>query len=110
MSSSIDVNAHGGNCCGICHIYDLTGESSNDCGEDPFCPETFKKVVENNYRERDIDGSSRLLEVVVTDLQMENNPDIQESLDELGFRYVSKFRNINSGNICRIYHKYKSID
>lgn len=86
----MELNAHGGGCCGITHI--------NSFGTANI--ETLRLYL----RQHDLVGfGSRMLEAVLTDAQAQH---WEAPLLNNGFVKVARFRNSNSGNFCNIYYRY----
>lgn len=82
---------HGGECCGMSHIYDM-GETK----------ETLR-VVDRTLRDL---PTNHLVEIVLTDRQIKRNKSIPKGLKKRGFKLVSRFYNDNSGNYCNVLHRY----
>lgn len=98
---------HGGNCCGMKHIWGLGVE-------DLVTKRTFiKEKLERNLNGVGNNGifysntACFLTEIVLTDEQMGSMPKLLQSMKELGFRRVSRFLNPNSGNVCNVFHSHK---
>lgn len=82
---------HGGECCGINHIYGFYRQSKN---------QTLRLLKDNIYQ-RKKERSSGLIEVVLTDAQAIK---YDESLIRHKFFRINRFLNSNSGNYCNVYH------
>lgn len=94
------IETHGGHCCGIRHIHAFETYYSDDAAR-------LRRLV-NNYKNESGDACF-LLEVVTADFQEKEWPQLVEDLKELRFRVVSKFRNANTGNIIRVWHRYTNL-
>lgn len=103
---------HGGDCCGINHLYEW-GTSGGDVATPVDNQENYKKFSEEvdkysegEFEERDgpKEGRCVVIEVVLTDLQIENSPHFAKWLKRKGFKIVNRFRNYNSGNFCTVFH------
>jgi len=112
------INEHGGDCCGINHIYGFPL---------PFTKKTvlaLEKQIEmfkddyKNYDDNEDHEGCVLLEAVLNERQYRNKGDGESSpnfqgktwhqvLLEHGFKLVTVFRNINSENLCYVYHLYE---
>lgn len=91
----ITVNYHGGGCCGVRHIYNFTGTRTE------AVEEGIKTAVSRL-------SSAGLYEIVLTGAQLRRRPAIAKIIQELGFRFVTRFKNPNSGNICYVFHWVKN--
>lgn len=100
---------HGGSCCGIKHLHNFC----NIChlSKDGIKKEITRKIEEINctgeydeYHEPD-HNACFLYEAVLTSGQLKAYPNIKEALDEMDFKEVNKFKNVNSNNTCHIFHR-----
>jgi hypothetical protein len=89
------VRPHGGGCCGMRHSVGY----SFPLGEN--LPQSIYKKIRDDKESR---GVGRLIEVVVTDNQLNGIPELGPILIKEGFKLVNSFRNSNSGNVCRVFH------
>lgn len=94
----MQINAHGGGCCGVRHI------SGMDHGTEQELDELLAQVCPN-------DNPNRLTEIILSSRQIATLPDRRNPergwpaiLNERGFRLVSRFTNSNSDNECFIFH------
>lgn len=87
-------DGHGGGCCGMLHIYGFNrGQQERDLKK---VQEQIKRVKRNS--------ECRLIEIVLTDPQIKNMPELSNGLKRLGFKLKTRFLNINSGNYCNVLH------
>lgn len=91
---AIVQDGHGGGCCGMLHIY---GFSRARQQQDLEC--VSKKLKAVKHKE-----GCRLIEIVLTDPQIKNMPELTNGLKRLGFKLKTRFLNINSGNYCNVLH------
>lgn len=91
----ITSSYHGGGCCGVRHIYNFTGTRTEAIEEE------IKTAVSRV-------GSAGLYEIVLTGAQLRRRPAIAKIIQELGFRFVTRFKNPNSRNICYVFHWIKN--
>lgn len=93
----VATNAHGGRCCGIKHIYNL--------GMSPT--QGNIKAIEDivDWNGKGASEHCQLLEVVINGAQARRG--WKRELKRLGFRYVSKFKNRNSGHVVYVFHWHK---
>lgn len=89
---------HGGNCCGITHMWNLTryeeGSEFEESVDEFICWRMYE----------DGDDHSHLIEVVLTDAQINEFRGRARYLKEKGFKLVNRFLNDNSGNWCNVLH------
>lgn len=88
----MDTAYHGGECCGITHIFDF--DSMRDNTDD------LRKCLD----EIKVNQPNHLVEVVLTDNQLRNER-IGPVVKRAGFRVVNRILNGNSGNYINILHK-----
>ena len=92
----MDIDSHGGGCCGIFHLSEF--DEDHDADE-----MTFKDKVEAiQYSLRGIER--RLVEAVLADYQFKN---WERALQKVGFRLKTRFRNGNTNRNIRVYHLVK---
>lgn len=103
------INNHAGECCGIRDIEDF--ESRYRRGPlERHLDESMANEVEEVLDGLRVDGEeppengSILFTAVLTDQQLTNNEDLVRLLKKKGFTLVNRFRNLNSGNICNVFH------
>lgn len=92
--SNIDKSYHGGDCCGIQHIWDF--------------PDRPNKTAITDFQDC-IKTSGIASEVVLTSLQKTTkNPNTSKCWDdvlrECGFKEVFSFINPNTGNVLHVYY------
>jgi len=85
------ASEHGGGCCGITHIVGMPEDRG-------FTLEAIHLALEGAFDDGTIE-TDHLYEVVITDGQAEENPELAYSLTETGFQPVCRWRNANTGNI-----------
>jgi hypothetical protein len=107
--TGLNVNGHGGSCCGIKHIHEFpTGGLPNQWSLEQRLGWINKAVVEavehcGSYDD-EFDSESAwhvACEVVLIDEQL---PHWEEALKQVGFKEVFSFLNDNSGNICHVFY------
>lgn len=79
---------HGGGCCGMRHIYGMGTGSTGQLQE-------LVAAVNRNI----------LIEIVMTDGQCQNRPEILRKMEELGFVLVNRSQNPNTTNIINVFHR-----
>lgn len=96
----MEMETHGGSCCGIRHIYGF--DHSTVAELDEHIRELDNEVGQGN----------RLVEVVLSQRQVTGHRapagGWTAALAERGFRLVSRFNNSNSNNDCYIFHRVPS--
>lgn len=111
----MELRAHGGNCCGMAHIFRMgtvptkdrlnrldkliADFVNNEENPDPLVEDWDYDNDNPIYRDR-----VGCIEVVLAGLQMDEG--WPKELENRDFKEVSKFLNGNSDNICHVYHKY----
>lgn len=118
---------HGGQCCGIKHIYDLGWSptsmlaakrktrklkseatcymSSKKDFHYPSAPaETYLQRLDRYLAFLDTKRPKGICEIILSDDQLVHWRGI---LEERGFKLVNKCKNSNSGNMIHIYHRNK---
>jgi hypothetical protein len=95
--------SHGGGCCGINHIRNFSPAPWNRGGI-PTREELRAMMRQGNTAA----NRGMLLEVVLTNKQCRQHPNLPVMLQEEGFKLVNRFLNPNSGNICNVFHYNKS--
>jgi len=114
------TNHHGGECCGVKHIY---GMGSGPAASTYFANTTNltslqalilamanwdeEVIGEVDEEEDDLLNNGRVKEVILTDNQMTNG--WPEALAELGFKKVASFLNSNSDNICHVFYHHPAL-
>ena len=113
---------HGGECCGIKHIYTMGSRPTvNNTFRrfDGTSLECLKRAIESYDEERLDDedddddddepryNNGRVKEVVLADYQMNNG--WPEALAELGFKKVASFLNSNSDNVCHVFYHHPNL-
>lgn len=88
------TKSHGGDCCGIVHIHDIP----------PYTPSNVRRLKVKTEEEID-ENAHGLVEVVLTTRKSNK---WHEAIKKIGYREVSKFINPKTGNICIIYHYFKT--
>lgn len=95
-----EVTGHGGNCCGINHLYEFP--DLDDAGGKE---ERKAMIAAFIYALQSIGSDLRnIVEVVLTDEQLRSG--WLRVVQRNGFKRVSRFKNSNSGNVCNIFHRY----
>ena len=106
------INKHGGECCGVSHIFNFNPNYANK----KLLKESIKDAVSSVQQHVDDENElyaangepfirpyrglfGHLIEVVLTDEQMIN---WAETLKEEGFRLHRRWLNDNSGNYCNL--------
>jgi hypothetical protein len=84
--------SHGGECCGISHVYDFAYEAF------PAWIKNLEQIIANH----EAAGKTRLLEAVLTDEQCRP---WKKVLEEHGFVLVSRFINSNTRRACNVFHR-----
>lgn len=110
----MDWTHHGGQCCGIKHVYNLSNIMSAERIKEfssQRVRQGYSEVVpsKNNtlsYIISDLGRSHGLIEIVATDYQLSGNHEIMKQLKENNFHLVSRFENPNSDNYCNVFHRY----
>lgn len=97
---------HGGGCCGINHIRGFGGGGMG--GYHRVGVPTREELREMMRPGNMAANRGMLLEVVLTNNQCRQNPNVPIMLQEEGFKLVNRFLNPNSGNICNVFHYNKS--
>jgi len=104
---SVNLEVHGGYCCGRYHIYEFEGY-----GERP--KDWIEKVKEilnrDNYDlddyEEEVTLEEMCCEITLTEqqaLQEQDGKTFESMIKKIGFEEVYRFNNPNSGNIVRVY-------
>lgn len=95
------LNHHGGHCCGIRHIHGFYNTNLRDMDNE------LSRVSTDAERRYSVGfgGDHGLQEIVLTASQIRNRPELAEKIQDRGFKYVSRFKNPNSGNICYVFHR-----
>lgn len=101
---------HGGACCGIKHIFnfdEVINLSKDDIKKHIMMTiERANRTAEFDEDIHDLDDDACFLyEVVLTFKQLAENPALTIALTELGFKEVNKFKNVNTNNVCHIFHR-----
>lgn len=87
------IDRHGGGCCGVKHICGFLGtETAGDIRR------LIAKAGPNDGQQ------CQLFEVVLTNAQLLRYSNLLPALRSVGFTQVSKFINVNSGNVCNVFH------
>lgn len=98
---------HGGECCGIYHIYgfgdDLHEATKNANWSFEQEEKDFKYLLESK-QVNIVHFDQRLLEVVLSKHQMK--PKRLKMLKEAGFKFVCSFVNSNTFTDCYVFHRY----
>ena len=94
----MDLKSHGGFCCGMNHLHSFQVY-------DDYSVEAIKRFIRRTNQAR-INGM--LVEVVLTNGQLREMPELGPNLEEAGFKLVSRFGNPNSRNICNVFHYNKN--
>jgi predicted house-cleaning noncanonical NTP pyrophosphatase (MazG superfamily) len=118
---SFETEDHGGECCGVSHIFNFTPLTSvlnrttrhyesktlNDEEMEKMISNKMlsqiQDIIEHKEDEDDPDEFGHLFEVVLTDKQMVNFAPL---LQKMGFVRVYRFLNDNSTNYCNLLVKY----
>ena len=87
---------HGGGCCGVNHIREA-GSIRNE--------EEIDTLLQGT---RQYAKKGMLVEIVLTNRQCQQRPELPVMIQRKGFKLVSRFLNPNSGNICNVFHYNKS--
>lgn len=96
---SLRISSHGGYCCGIRHVSNFSPLPGRVTKED------LERVVAQTQQYA---KKGMLVEAVLTNGQLNANPELGKILDETGFKLVSRFQNPNSNNICNVFHYNKA--
>lgn len=96
-------SGHGGNCCGISHIYNFGVNASEDQKRllDRLLACSSERFGDEDPEEHWWDGESLIIEAVLSQRQTKAWEPI---LLSKGFKVVNSFFNPNSHNECTIYH------
>lgn len=86
------LNSHGGRCCGINNIVSA-GSIRNEKEIDDLLRGTRQGATKG-----------MLVEIVLTNRQCANRPELPVMIQKKGFKLVNRFLNPNSGNICNVFH------
>jgi len=98
---TLRVNSHGGECCGIRHVYGFYDYDYDHFNLDEIYDELYNLALVQTSSKYTNDFSSRLVEVVLTNAQP---LEFHQACIDIGFVVVNWFVNHNSGNTCMIYH------
>lgn len=99
---AIEHRMHGGQCCGLRHVYNFEyGYSEAD-------RQRTERYIANQLER------GKLVEIVLTDQQLDPSDDewmpdnkrVRATLRKLGFKKVTRFRN-GRGNYCNIFHAHQ---
>lgn len=100
---------HGGGCCGISHVsgfrstFSTTKEGQHLLEEDVDL--LLKCLEDSELFDKLFDSAHyHLIEIVLTDEQIEDRKELVKKLKKAGFKLVSRFLNGNSGNFCNVLH------
>ena len=85
-------------CCGIVHIYKIPRFSN---GAKKELKQKTLNTCKGPFRKRKV--RCMLVEVTLNGNQMK---EWDSHLKDIGYKRVSKFRNVNSGNLVGVYHFY----
>lgn len=92
-------------CCGICHVHGFTyitrGRVSPSSAQRDHLFDLDSFIKRSHLK---IGGEGRLMEITLTDVQLEVMPILKQGLKERGFKLVSRFLNANSGNYVNVLH------
>lgn len=100
-------SSHGGGCCGINHIRGFS--RGGMAGYRPSLGIPTREELRELMRPGNTAANrGMLLEVVLTNNQCRQHPNVPVMLQEEGFKLVNRFLNPNSGNICNVFHYNKS--
>lgn len=92
------IRNHGGSCCGVVHYSGFNGSRSFVTAESIA---TDLRYYELNEGSR---SKGKLVEVVITDTQFREDPELAQKLKDNGFKIVNRFYN-NTGGICNVLHR-----
>lgn len=93
---------HGGGCCGVNHLFGF-GQPSVDI-------DRFVRRLEEGLQ--GMPHRDMLAEVILTENQFDvDDPEdnVRQSLTRMGWQEVSRFVNPNTGNICVVFHRARSL-
>ena len=107
-AGNFELEDHGGECCGIMHLYGFDDElllDDHPTGKVTIANRvaTIQAGVQRCLRSRaSYDHDKQMLvEVVLSEYQWR---DWDTAVKRAGFKKVTEFRNSNSGRVCRVYH------
>jgi hypothetical protein len=108
----MNLSQHGGNCCGVRHLWGFGGPTSrvfngysSRTGKPrytTFLTQFKKKLAEVGPNTENNRG--KLVEVILTDGQITSSPRWIKELKDRDFRLVSRFHN-STGGWCNVFHK-----
>ncbi len=93
MAKYVRLCQHGGGCCGIKHIQNMSWDTYSF--DENIA--AIRRMIASNARVK-----GKLFEIVLNTAQMKNTR-LVAFLKETGFRMVSRFNN-NTGSICHVFH------
>lgn len=96
----LGFSAHGGFCCGMTHIHALC------CDEDINLKKRRRELLTlvKQVVEKRANNKHHLYEVVLTDDNIKEEPELVKQLKSMGFVLVTRFFNKNSSNCCNVLH------
>lgn len=98
----VDRGPHGGECCGIRHLFSF-GNTASVRHQERVLGDVDRYVEQHGAFIDDGIKMGKLFEVVLTDYQIRNMPILARGLKQRGFRLVSRFHN-SSGTWCNVLH------
>ena len=89
-------------CCGICHVHGfICGTRDREQRQRGHLSDLDNYIKQSRLKKG---GKGRLMEITLTDGQLEGMPILKQGLKERGFKLVSRFLNVNSGNYVNVLH------
>lgn len=113
---SLDVMLDQGNCCGK---YVISGFPQGYVDPKKDWEDRLKNAIYEAYDSGKYNGDwdeyppdedefEQLVEITLTDRQLEKMPLLVKALKKFGFVRVCSFVNSNTDNICNVFHMYRN--
>lgn len=97
---------HGGDCCGMVHLYNFSSYRGIDSDANRTLYLQQETMLALDYlSDGEDDNRGRVVEVVLTDDQLQQ---WANAVKEVGYVPVSRFLNSNTGNVCTVFHYHES--
>ncbi len=99
----MDIEPHGGFCCGITHLYNFPSTGVSEASRADKIAKwvaAAKKVYKDDGAKVGPDWHSAI-EAVINEIQLDN---WRKPLEANGFKEVFSFHNSNSGNRCYVFY------
>lgn len=104
---AIVIDDHGGGCCGIRNLSYFNGRIGEVQDLEGYIKRHLDSLPANaDEDDRGDEDSCYLSEIVLTDWQMKEYPELLTKMKTLGFKRVSRFKNKNTNNVCNVFHCY----